>query len=211
MQSGPSSETPGTETPDEDVVRRVAAGDVNAFEILVERYSKFVFSIVGRHVPAAEVDAVAHEVFIQAFGSLAAYRSEGAFSKWLAGVCVRTCAGFWRRKYRNREVPLSTLSENQGQWLEKVLSSQAEADFAAAGRQAEAQEILEWALSRLSAQERMILELVHLEGRSVKETAQLMDVSSANVKVRAFRARKKLKKLLEKEGAPPAGKTGQKR
>ncbi|MFW5902000.1 MAG: RNA polymerase sigma factor, partial [Thermodesulfobacteriota bacterium] len=130
------------------------------------------------------------------------YRSEGAFSKWLAGVSVRTCAGFWRRRYRNREVPLSTLSEKQGQWLEKVLSSRAEADFAAAGRQAEARDILEWALNRLPAQERMVLELVHLEGRSVKETAQLMELSSANVKVRAFRARKKLKKLLEKKCSP---------
>ena len=211
MQSGPSSETPGTETPDEDVVRRVAAGDVNAFEILVERYRGFVFAIVGRHVPAAEVEALAHEVFVEAFRSLAGYRSEGAFSNWLAGVCVRTCAGFWRRRYRNREVPLSTLSENQGEWLENLLSSQAEADFAAAGRQAEAREILEWALSRLPAQERMVLELVHLEGRSVKETAELMDLSSANVKVRAFRARKKLKKLLGRESVPTSGKTGQKR
>lgn len=211
MQSGPSSETPNAETPDEDVVRRVAAGDVNAFEILVERYRGFVFSIVGRHVPAAEVEALAHEVFVEAFRSLAGYRREGAFSNWLAGVCVRTCAGFWRRRYRNREVPLSTLSENQGEWLENLLSSQAEADFAAAGRQAEAREILEWALSRLPAQERMVLELVHLEGRGVKETAQLMDLSSANVKVRAFRARKKLKKLLGRESVPTSGKTGQKR
>lgn len=207
MQPGAHADTAPAETTDEDVVRRVAAGDVNAFEILIERYSNFVFAIVGRHVPSAEVDAVAHEVFVQAFRSLAAYRREGEFSKWLAGICVRTCAGFWRRRYRNREVPLSTLSENQGQWLDKVLSSQADADFAAAGRQAEAREILDWALSRLPAQERMVLELVHLEGRSVKETAQLMDLSSANVKVRAFRARKKLKKLLEKKSAPPAGKT----
>lgn len=187
------------EEADMDVVRRVAAGDVNAFEILVNRYRRHVFSIVGRHVPPPDVEAVAHEVFVQAFQSLSGYRAESGFSKWLAGICIRTCAGFWRSRYRSREVPVSALSENHREWLEKALSSRSDAEFEAAGRQKAARDILDWALQHVPAPERMIIELVHLEGRSVKEAAALMGLSTANLKVRAFRARKKLRKLLDRQ------------
>ena len=61
----------------------------------------------------------------------------------------------------------------------------------------EAGELLDWALSRLSAENRMVLELLYLEGLSVKEAADLLGWSVANVKVRAFRSRRILEKLLK--------------
>jgi len=58
---------------------------------------------------------------------------------------------------------------------------------------------LDWALERLPAEDRMVLELVYLEDRSVKEAARLLGWTAANVKVRSFRSRRKLHKLLNKQ------------
>ena len=185
------------EAADIDVVRRVLAGDVNAFEKLVARYQAYVFSIVRKHVPPENVEAVAHDIFVRAYRSLPGYGQKSQFAKWLAGISVRTCAGFWRERYRRREVPVSRLADAHRQWLDTIMADESAENFQNAGRQQEAREILDQALSRMDAQERMVISLIHFEGCSVKETAALMGVSAANVKIRAFRARKKLKKLLE--------------
>ena len=189
-------QTPAEAT-DIDVVRRVLAGDVNAFEILVVRYQAYVFSIVRKHVPAQNLEAVAHDVFVRAYRSLPKYQQKGEFSKWLAGISVRTCAGFWRTRYRRREVAVSKLSDNHRQWMENMIAVESVEDFEAGETRQAAIQVLDWALSRMSDSERMIIELVHLEGHSVKEAAVLMGCSVANVKIRAFRARKKLKKLVD--------------
>src|SRR6056297_2142362 len=149
------------EPTDRDVVRRVLAGDINAFEVLVARYQAYVFSIVGRHVPTQNVEDVAHDVFVRAYRSLPKYQQKSGVSQWLRGIAVRTCADFWRERYRRREVPMSRLGGNQREWLENMLA--------------------------------------HLEGYSVKEAAGLLGCSAANVKIRAFRARKKIQKLLADE------------
>jgi len=182
---------------DIDVVRRILAGDVNAFEKLVARYQAYVFSIVRKHVPSENVEAVAHDIFVRAYQSLPGYGQQSEFAKWLAGISVRTCAGFWRERYRRREVPVSRLGDAHRQWLDTIMADESAEKFQRAGRQQEAREILERALSQMGAQERMVLSLIHFEGCSVKEAAALMGVSAANVKIRAFRARNKLKKLLE--------------
>ncbi|HMA84857.1 MAG TPA: RNA polymerase sigma factor [Desulfosalsimonadaceae bacterium] len=182
---------------DIDIVRRVLAGDVNAFEKLVTRYQAYVFSIVRKHVPLENVEAVAHDIFVRAYRSLPGYGQQSEFAKWLAGISVRTCAGFWRERYRRREVPVSRLGDAHRQWLDTIMADESVQKFQRDGRQQEAREILERALSQMGAQERMVLSLIHFEGCSVKEAAALMGVSAANVKIRAFRARKKLKKLLE--------------
>ncbi len=189
------------EPTDADVVRRVLAGDVNAFEILVARYQAYIFSIVRKHVPMENVEAVAHDIFVRAYRSLPKYQQKSVFSKWLAGISVRACADFWRKRYRRREIPMSRLPDNYREWLENVLADESTEDFRKAGQRQEAKQILDWALGRLSAQERMVLELVYLEGYSTIEAARLMGCSAANIKIRAFRARKKIKKLLVNQEA----------
>ena len=61
----------------------------------------------------------------------------------------------------------------------------------------ETREILEWALGKLTPEDRMIILLVHFEGYTIHEVADFLGFTRANVKVRAFRARKKLRETLE--------------
>ncbi|MDJ0808723.1 MAG: RNA polymerase sigma factor [Desulfobacterales bacterium] len=181
---------------DQDVVDRVLGGDVNAFEHLFTRYQGHVTAIVRRHVPGDRVAENVQDAFVRAFQSLAGWKAKSSFRRWLATIAVRTCYDFWRRQYRHREIPLSRLSEAHREWLENSLADRSRDDWEALGQQREAREILAWALDRLSPKDRMVLELVYLEGLAVKEAAGLLGWSAANVKVRAHRARKKINRLL---------------
>lgn len=181
---------------DIEIVRQVVDGDVNAFELLLNKYEAHVLKIVKKHVPYEQIEETAHDVFVRAYRSLPTFKNTSAFKHWLSSIAVRTCYDFWRKQYRSRELPMSSLSEKQQHWLETVISDQASRSFSEQGKQQEAREMLDWALNKLSAEDRMVVELVYLEGLSGKETAELLGWSVTNVKVRSFRSRKKLQKLL---------------
>jgi RNA polymerase sigma-70 factor, ECF subfamily len=181
---------------DTHVIGCILGGDVNAFELLVGKYQSHVFSIVRKHVPAEQVHEIAHDVFVRAYQGLASFSGKSGFKQWLSGIAVRTCYDFWRSRYRRREVPMSELTDAHREWIENTISDVSENAHERLGRQREACETLEAALTGLSAAERMVIELVYLEGCSHKEAAELLGWSVANIKVRAFRARAKLHKIL---------------
>lgn len=184
-----------TET-DAAIVQQVIDGNTNAFETLMKRYEQPVLGILKRHLPYNQVEETAQDVFVRAYQSLPGFKQSGSFRHWLSSIAVRACYDHWRKHYRNREMPMSTLTEAQADWLEKTLSDTSGNAYEELGRQKEAREVLDEALDRLSAEDRMVLELVYLEGLTGKEAAKLLGWSVANVKVRAFRSRKKLEKIL---------------
>jgi RNA polymerase sigma-70 factor (ECF subfamily) len=192
---------------DTEIVRQVIEGDVNAFEILLNRHQELVLKIVKRHMPENEVEETAQDVFVRAYRSLPAFRETSDFSHWLSAIAVRACYDYWRKKYRTKEIPLSDLTDRHQQWLEKVIVAPSEETPAPRGYRSEASEVLDWALAKLPAEDRMILELVYFEDLSVKEAAGMLGWSVANAKVRSFRARRKLEKTL-KRMIPKLGRGG---
>jgi RNA polymerase sigma-70 factor (ECF subfamily) len=181
---------------DAEIVRQVLDGYVNAFESLLTRYKELVLKIVKKHVPYSDVEETTQDVFVRVYKSLSNFKGKGDFKHWLSSITVRTCYDYWRKSYRSREVPMSSLTEKHQKWLEEVISEQSEQSLYDKGLQQEAKELLNWALGKLSAEDRMVLELMYLEGLSGKEAADLLGWSIANVKVRSFRSRKKLQRLL---------------
>jgi RNA polymerase sigma-70 factor (ECF subfamily) len=181
---------------DAELVRLVLLGKTEAFEPLLARHQRFVFKIVGRHVPREQVEEVAQDVFVRAFTSLANYSGRAEFQHWLARLAVRSCYAFWRETYRRRETAVSALSAQHQTWMEQALAEQAGRTFDARAAVTEAREVLSWALDQLSPENRTVLTLVYLDGHSVKEAADLLGWSQVNVKVRAHRARARLRKLL---------------
>ena len=181
---------------DAEIVRQVLDGYVNAFESLLIRYEELVLKIVKKHVPYNDVEETTQDVFMRVYKSLSNFKGTSDFKHWLSSITVRTCYDYWRKSYRSREVPMSSLTEKHQKWLEEVISDQSEQSLHEKGLQSDARELLDWALRKLSAEDRMVLELMYLEGLSGKEAADLLGWSVANVKVRSFRARKKLQKLL---------------
>lgn len=181
---------------DGEIINQVMDGNTNAFALLLTRYKNHVAQIVNRHVPHDAVGETAHNVFIRAYQSLPTYKGKAPFLQWISSIAVRTCHDFWRERYRARELPMCSLSEKHQKWLENAITYTSDQTFQKRMEQDEAKEVLTWALGKLSAADRMVVELVYLEGLSIKEAAKLLGWSAANVKVRSFRTRLKLRRLL---------------
>jgi RNA polymerase sigma-70 factor, ECF subfamily len=186
---------------DADIIRWVLEGNTSAFEKLLAKYKNYVFAIVNRHIPRDQVEDVSQEVFLRVYQSLRKLKNADSFKTWLSAITLRTCYDYWRKRYRSKETPVSTLSSEQREWIEQTISDTSSEDWEKRGREKEAREVLEWLLALLNPAERMVIDLVYLEGLSSKEAAGLLGWSEANVKVRAFRIRQKLRNhLVRKEG-----------
>ncbi|MEW5736288.1 MAG: RNA polymerase sigma factor [Thermodesulfobacteriota bacterium] len=186
------------EPDDRTLVAQVLAGDTDRFEVLVRRHQRLVFGIVSRRVGRQEADEVAQDVFVRAFSGLSRYEGVKPFANWLSIIAVRACCDHWRRHYRKREVPVSTLTDNCRQWMENRFAQDSDEDAERACEQKEASLILAAALDCLEPDDRMVLTLTHLEEKSTAEASELLGWSVAKVKVRAFRARAKMKKILQR-------------
>jgi RNA polymerase sigma-70 factor (ECF subfamily) len=184
---------------DDEIIQNVLKGNVDAFEGLVRRYQSHVLNMVKRHVPERDVEETAQVAMVRAYRSLSGYRGKGSgFKAWLSTVTIRTCYDYWRKSYRSKEVPLSTLTDDHKRWIEQVTAEESAQGLREKAASDEARKVLDWGLSHLSAGDRMVLELVYFEELSGREAAELLGWTTANVKVRAFRARRKLEKILQK-------------
>jgi RNA polymerase sigma-70 factor (ECF subfamily) len=178
-----------------ELIAAVLNGDAASFEPLVQKYSPRVFATARRYARRdSEVDDIAQEVWLKAFSKLSSFRGEAPFEHWLMRLTVRTCFDFLRGHQRNRESSFSELSEPENDWLERfVVEPGSAAEDADAARM-----LINRVLEKLSPTARLVITLLEIEDRSVKEIAGLTGWSEALVKVRAFRARGEMRKILAK-------------
>ena len=175
------------EVADEQLVRATIAGDERAFAELVSRHKARVFGTCSRFArDGQQLDDLSQEVFLRAWRKLSGFRGDAPFEHWLSRLTITTCYDFLRRERRHRDsVSLDDLAiEMRDHGVDAAI---------AAGR---AKELLEWAMRSLSADERLILMLLEIEERTVREISAATGWSESNVKVRAFRARARLKDIL---------------
>lgn len=172
------------EPPDERLIESTLAGDDEAFAELVRRYKRKIFAMAARFARNDhELDDIAQEVFVKAYQDLAKFRGDAPFEHWISRIGARACYDFLRKERRSREnVPLEDFDVP----VEDNIAP------------ARAKEVLDLALAQLPAEQRLVITLLELEEKSVREIAGLTGWSEANVKVRAFRARQALKTMLEK-------------
>jgi RNA polymerase sigma-70 factor (ECF subfamily) len=181
---------------DTELLRRIAEGDQDRYADLIQRYQGHVGRIVSRRVPSDRVEEIVHEVFVRAYFGLALFSHAVPIDRWLAGIAVRACYDFWRTRTRE-ELPVGMLTHDQQQWIARTVAAQSDDTFRDQARKREAAEVLAWALGHLSPENRAVLTLIHLEGHSVREASQLLGWTMVTVKVRAYRARQALRKILE--------------
>lgn len=183
------------EPTDAELIAAVLTGDTARFEPLVVKYSPRVFATVRRYARReSEVEDIVQEIWSKTFQKLRSFRGEAPFEHWLMRLAVRTCYDFLREHQRNRESTFSELSEREEDWLERFVSDPQGADEAAAA----ARELIQRLLEKLSPPARLVITLLEIEERSVKEIADLTGWSVPLVKVRAFRARAEMRKWLSR-------------
>lgn len=183
------------ERTDAELIAAVRKGRTECFEPLVAKYSPRVFATARRYARReSEVEDIAQEVWLRAFQKLDSYRGEAPFEHWLMRLTVRVCYDFLRGHQRNREATFTDLSDDESDWLERFGAQPDQADTHAAA----AKQLVDKVLSQLSPPARLVITLLEIEERSVKEIAQLTGWSVPLVKVRAFRARAEMRKVLAK-------------
>jgi RNA polymerase sigma-70 factor, ECF subfamily len=183
------------ERTESELIAAVLKGDAASFEPLVQKYSPRVFATARRYARRdSEVEDIAQEVWLKAFSKLQSFRGEAPFEHWLMRMTVRTCYDFLRGHQRNRESSFSELSEPENDWLERfVTAPETASDNADAAKL-----LIERVMEKLSPPARLVITLLEIEDRSVKEIAALTGWSVPLVKVRAFRARGEMRKILAK-------------
>ena len=178
-----------SEPSDESLIRKICSGNKEAFVQLVRRYKRKVFGMAARFArDADDLDDICQDVFIKVYENLGKFRADAPFEHWLSRITIRTCYDALRSRKKERgNVPLDSLHH--------LIEDRSIVKKQAAE---EARDLLEWGFARLRPDEHLVITLLEIEEKSIREIAGLTGWSEANVKVRAFRARQKLKQLLEK-------------
>jgi RNA polymerase sigma-70 factor (ECF subfamily) len=188
-----------SEAPVEDLaalVARVRQRDEDAARELMDRLYPLVLKIVRGHLPwrTSEEDLV-QTVFMKMFANIEQFEGRVPVAHWVSRIAVNTCLSALKAEKSRPELRWADLSE-EGQAVVESLA--VEREDAAETSGASARELVRDLLGRLSPADRLVVTLLHLEEKSVAEVQKITGWSAPLVKVRAFRARRKLQKILEK-------------
>lgn len=177
------------------LVRRALDGNDSAFAELAERYRSRAFATASRFARGhAELEDLTQDIFIRIWKGLKSFRADAPFEHWFMTIAVRTCYDFLRKHRKRREAevlveesPADRFADSADNHDERIRQRR------------EAWEIIERILDQLNDKERLIITLMELEEKTVKETAALTGWSESNVKVRAHRARKKMREIYQRQ------------
>ena len=190
---GPAPARPMSDLcPDHVLALAARGGDMVAFTGLVAQYRSRIFGIAGKYARNHhELEDLAQDIFIKTWKGLPSYRAEAPFEHWLMRLAVRACYDFLRkhRARREREVSRDALLESGHPGLDGIGNPEI-------AEETQALREVRRAMASLAPKEQLVLTLLELEERTVREIASLTGWSETNVKVRAFRARQALKKHI---------------
>ena len=182
-------------------IRRAQQGDVSAFEQLVRTHQKRVLSIVAGILRWNEdVEDIGQQVFLKVFLALKRFDGRSSFSTWLYKIAVNETYDYLRKKKARKLVYEADISAEQE---ERLTSSVPDERHAPADERSEAHQAVERLLAELSPDERLMIVLKEVEGYSVEEISEAMGVNPNTVKVRMFRARRRLTELYRRRYGSP--------
>src|SRR4029077_7635514 len=182
---------------DRELVRRAQGEDKGAFEELIRRHQHRVFAVAGGILRRREdVEDIAQQVFVKAYFSLKRFDQRAAFSTWLYKITVNECWDLLRKKKVRPLLYESDLSEEQAQQFSAAERLDSGAQDVSDKLQAQQQ--VENLLQGLDEPDRMMLILKEVEGFAIEEIAEILDLNANTVKVRLFRARRRIVNQVRK-------------
>src|SRR5579863_4608390 len=186
----PLAKAPGA-VDDRELVRRAQQDDQAAFEELVRRHQHRVFAVAGGVLRRREdVEDIAQQVFVKAYFSIKRFDQRAAFSTWLYKITVNECWDLLRKKKVRPLVYEADLSEEQARQV--VTSEERGSTAPDISERLAAQQRVERLLEGLDERDRLMLVLKEVEGFSIEEIAEVLHLNSNTVKVRLFRARRRV-------------------
>jgi RNA polymerase sigma-70 factor (ECF subfamily) len=185
-----------------DCLRRVRANDQDAARRLVEHLYPQVMRIVATKVPRRDSEEdLAQDIFLKMFTKLEQYKGEVPFEHWVSRIAVNHCLNALRAQQSRPEWGWADLTPQQAEALDAVLASPSDTPHPA--QAIGARELVDMLLGTLDPPDRYLIHLLELEQRSIEEVRRLTGWSATRIRVRAFRARRKLNKtfeMLKKQG-----------
>jgi len=185
-------------TPDDSLlVRKSKAGDLDAFEELVKRYEKKVYTLAYRYSGNYDdANDIAQNAFIKAYKSLPSFRGEASFATWLYKITANACCDDIRKQSKHNNLPLDNAIQL---YRETPLFATKELSPEEYVEREELRDLVNRCLKSLSDDQRLILILREMHGLSYNELASCLDCPMNTVKVKLYRARRLLKeKIVEK-------------
>ena len=178
---------------DELVVQRVLTGETALFEVLMRRYNQRLYRVARTILrDDGEAEDVMQDAYVRAYQHLADFEGRAKFSTWLTRIAVHEALARARRHSRFQSLDIS--EEGKGGIMRSLASEGRDPEKAAYDR--ELGFVLEQAILELSEEHRLVFMLRNVEGLSTEETADCLNLSPENVKVRLHRARVGLRKQL---------------
>jgi len=192
---------------DHDLVNRAQAGDLEAFETLTSRHERSIYSLARRILGNAhDAEDVTQTAFLNALEHLARFRQESSFSTWIHRIATFAALKILRKRQGLDTVSLeeTTLSTEDAEPLPlpEFIADWSQTPGELTARQ-ETRQAIENALAELDEKHRLVFVLRDVEGFSVRETAETLGLTEANVKVRLLRARLQLRESLTRVFGDP--------
>lgn len=180
---------------DEDIIRRVLEGEAALFEILIRRYNPVLYKIARSYgFNHQDTEDLMQDAHVAAFQQLEQFGHRAAYKTWLSKIMVNKCLYKLRYGYFRHEKPDS---ERINAEATPAFTMKSEATTEKTVMNRELLKALEASIQQLSLPYRSVFVLREIEGFSVAETAELLEISPVNVKVRLNRAKALLQKQLE--------------
>ncbi|NNK81968.1 MAG: sigma-70 family RNA polymerase sigma factor [Flavobacteriaceae bacterium] len=177
---------------DQDIIIKIIDGDTNAFSVLVDRYKDLIFTLTLRMLKnREEAEEVAQDAFIKAFKSIDKYKGDSKFSTWLYRIAYNSSLDRIKKNTKfNNNVAIDEYSAHEVKTIENAYD---------ALEQKERHETIKYCLNKLPSKDSFMLTLYYFDELSLEEISDVTGIKANNIKVKLFRARKKLATILKKE------------
>jgi len=180
-----------SQQPDQHYIEQVLLGDTNAYSVLIDRYKYMVFTIAVRLIKNREdAEEVSQDVFIKAYKSLASFRGSAAFSTWLYKIAYTSVLDFIKKHRKTAEYSMVD--------IDTAYTLTASDDGQRLLEEPERNTLLKQSMAKLNAEDQVLLTLFYYEELSLKEIANVLGTSANTTKVRLFRSRDRLSRLMRK-------------
>lgn len=189
----------GEKITDEEVISRILGGETELYEFIIRRYNGYLYK-VGRSYGYvhADVEDLMQETYIRAYFHLSQFENRSSFKTWIVRIMLNECYHKRQKFSFRKETSLEeTIEENS---VPMFNNSQSGADKTV--QNLELKEVLEKAIQSIPEAYRTVFTLRELNGMSIRETSQALDITESNVKVRFIRAKGMLQQEIRKVYSP---------
>jgi RNA polymerase sigma factor (sigma-70 family) len=179
---------------DAEIIQKILAGEIALFEILIRRNNSFLYKVgMSYKYNHEDTQDLMQDTFIDAYNNLSKFESRAAFKTWIIKIMLNNCFKK-QQKFSSKNEIADDINDNSI----PMFSSQQNADTNKIVLNRELSFVIEEALKQVPIDYRMVFSLREINGLDVKETAEVLSISEANVKVRLNRAKTMLRKEIEK-------------